>query len=80
MKILIKEVATTLKSVLKTNVDRLKLLLLFIAIITLIGSGIYGIFYSLGESGIMICLNLISCIGLWFGIGLIDMVRDMFKH
>ena len=79
MKQFIRDLTTSLKGVIKLNIERLKLLVMIAVIITSTGSGIYGIYYSLMNGVYIILIFIVSVIGIWFGVGMLDMFRDMVK-
>tara|TARA_R100001594_G_scaffold11802_6_gene26480 strand:- start:170 stop:418 length:249 start_codon:yes stop_codon:yes gene_type:complete len=63
----------------KTNAERCKLLVIILITLCCITTGTYGIITSLISDGMTILLFIVSVIGLWFGVGLLDMLRDMVK-
>ena len=79
MKEFIKEVRTSIKKLNKTNLERLRLLLLFVVTIGTITLGVYALYYVI-INGLKIVLIFIGgMLSLWFGIGMLDMLRDMVK-
>ena len=79
MKEFINEVRTSIKKLNKTNLERLRLLLLFVVTIGTIALGVYALYYVI-INGLKIALIFIGgMLNLWFGIGMLDMLRDMVK-
>lgn len=79
MKEFINEVRTSIKKLNKTNLERLRLLLLFVVTIGTITLGVYALYYVI-INGLKITLIFIGgMLSLWFGIGMLDMLRDMVK-
>lgn len=79
MKEFINEVRASIKKLNKTNLERLRLLLLFVVTIGTITLGVYALYYVI-INGLKITLIFIGgMLSLWFGIGMLDMLRDMVK-
>ena len=75
----IQDMRKSFKKFNKTNAERFKLFIIILITLSCITTGMYGIIISLMNSGIVILLFIASVIGLWFGIGLLDMLKDMVK-
>ena len=71
-----KDLKNLFKRLIKKTLSRLKLLFLIsITIISLIGGVWFGINAIIG-SGIDILIFAWSCVGVWFGVGMIDMFNE----
>ena len=79
MKEFINEVRTSIKKLNKTNLERLRLLLLFVVTLSTISGGVYGLYCVLTMDLIIILIFISSSLSLWFGIGMLDMMRNQFK-
>ena len=75
----IQDMRKSFKKFNKTNTERFKLFVTILVTLSCITIGTYGIITSLMDSGRVILLFIVSAIGLWFGVGLLDMLRDMVK-
>jgi len=75
-----KELKKMIKIAFKSAYDRLKLLVLLVMTLGSLGGGIYCVAIMLDKCGWNIPLFLLGCVGIWFGIGMIDMFRDTFNR
>ena len=75
-----KDLKKIIKSMFNTTYERLKLLVLLLMTIGSLGGGIYIIGTTIGICGWNILYFLLGCVGVWFGIGMIDMFKDSFKN
>ena len=76
MKIKFKEL---LKYIFGITMDRLKVLFLISLTIVSLCAGLYYGITTLCQSFLPISIFIGSCVGVWFGIGMIDMFNDLTK-
>tara|TARA_R100000084_G_C4561028_1_gene104612 strand:- start:213 stop:455 length:243 start_codon:yes stop_codon:yes gene_type:complete len=79
MKQLRKDLAKICKQTLKTNRERAKLLVMFIITLGALAGGLYGCFMALSNAGVQILIFLLCSVWVWFGVGMLDLFRDMYK-
>jgi hypothetical protein len=64
----------------KSTMERLKLLVMFIITIGALGGGLYGGFVALTNAGGQILMFLLCVVWVWFGVGMLDLFRDMYNY
>ena len=74
-----KDLKKLIKIAFKSTYERLKLLVLLIMTIGSLGGGLYVVTTMLEKCGWNIPYFLLGCVGIWFGIGMIDLFRDNFN-
>jgi hypothetical protein len=79
MKNLKRDIGKSLKYLSKITAERFKLLIIILVIISSLAGGGYGLYYSLMNGVSIILIFLVSAVWFWFGIGMLDMFRDMVK-
>mgnify|MGYP003150638289 FL=1 len=79
MKQLTKDLFRSLNKAKETTKQRLKLVIMFTITLTTLLGGLYGMFKMIRIRGLEIVIFIFSVLWVWFGIGLIDMFRDLYK-
>tara|TARA_R100001594_G_scaffold1063_1_gene4463 strand:- start:12074 stop:12322 length:249 start_codon:yes stop_codon:yes gene_type:complete len=74
-----KDIRRSLKHLRKISAERFKLLVIIFVTLGALAGGGYGLYYSLMNGVSMILIFLVSVVWIWFGIGMLDMFRDMVK-
>jgi hypothetical protein len=74
-----KDLKTLFRELLNKSLDRLKFLILISLTLGCLLGGLWFGVQMLISSGVNILIFLLSCIGVWFGIGMIDMFNDLKK-
>ena len=65
------------RKLLHKSLDRLKFLILISLTLGCLLGGLWFGVQMLISSGVHILIFLLSCIGVWFGVGMIDMFNDL---
>jgi hypothetical protein len=68
-----------LKKLINKLLERVKLFLLLSITIIAICGGVWGLYTTIMEGGLNILIFITSCVGVWFGIGMIDMFNNLNK-
>ena len=79
MRNLKRDIGKSLKYLSKITAQRFKLLVLILVTISSLGGGMYGLYYSVMNGVGVILIFLVSVVWVWFGVGMLDMFRDMVK-